>query len=51
MTVLTTGFGATLSSAPVRRSYAIAVPVVGSMSLAFGFWYAAAVWSLTPYPF
>ena len=51
MTVLTTGFGATLGSAPARRSYAVAVPVVGTMSLAFGFWYAAAVWSLMPYPF
>jgi ABC-type nickel/cobalt efflux system permease component RcnA len=51
MTMLTTGFGATLGSAPVRRSYAVAVPALGAMSLAFGFWYAAAVWSLMPYPF
>ena len=51
MTMLTTGFGATLGSAPVRRSYAVAVPALGTMSLAFGFWYAAAVWSLMPYPF
>ncbi len=51
MTVVTTGFGATLASAPLRRSYAVAVPAIGSMSLAFGFWYAAAVWSLMPYPF
>ncbi len=51
MTMLTTGFGATLGSAPVRRSYAVAVPVLGTASLAFGFWYAAAVWSLMPYPF
>ena len=51
MTVLTTGFGATLGSAPVRRSYAVAIPAVGTASLAFGCWYAAAVWSLMPYPF
>jgi ABC-type nickel/cobalt efflux system permease component RcnA len=51
MTVLTTGFGATLGSEPFRRSYAVAVPALGTMSLAFGFWYAAAVWSLMPYPF
>jgi high-affinity nickel permease len=51
MTVLTTGFGATMGSARVRRSYAVALPAVGAMSLAFGFWYAAAVWSLMPYPF
>ena len=51
MTALTTGFGATLGSAPVRRSYAVAIPALGTASLAFGFWYAAAVWSLMPYPF
>jgi hypothetical protein len=51
MTMLTTGFGATLGSARVRRSYAVAIPAVGTTSLAFGVWYAAAVWSLMPYPF
>jgi ABC-type nickel/cobalt efflux system permease component RcnA len=51
MTIVTTGFGATLGSAPLRRSYVATVPAVGALSLAFGFWYAAAVWSLTPYPF
>jgi high-affinity nickel permease len=50
MTVLTTGLGATLGSAPVRRTYAAAIPVLGSLSLAFGLWYAAAAWSLAPYP-
>jgi high-affinity nickel permease len=51
MTVVTTGFGGMLGSARVRRSYTVAVPVLGATSLAFGFWYAAAVWSLMPYPF
>lgn len=51
MTMLTTGFGATLGSEPVRRTYAVAIPVLGSVSLLFGFWYAAAAWSLAPYPF
>ena len=51
MTMLTTGFGASLASRPVRRTYAVAVPALGSMSLAFGVWYAAAAWSLMPYPF
>jgi uncharacterized membrane protein YfcA len=51
MTVVTTGFGASLASGPVRRTYAVAVPALGSMSLAFGLWYAAAAWSLMPYPF
>ena len=50
MTALTTGFGATLGSAPFRRSYAVAIPALGTASLAFGCWYAAAVWSLMPYP-
>ena len=26
-------------------------PALGAMSLAFGVWYAAAAWSLAPYPF
>jgi hypothetical protein len=28
-----------------------AAPAIGVASLAFGFWYAAAAWSLMPYPF
>jgi len=51
MTMVTTGFGASLASSPVRRTYAVAVPALGTMSLAFGFWYAAAAWNLMPYPF
>jgi hypothetical protein len=27
------------------------VPALGTMSLAFGLWYAAAAWSLASYPF
>ena len=38
-------------SAPVQGARAPSAPVVGIASLAFGFWYAAAVWSLMPYPF
>jgi high-affinity nickel permease len=51
MTMLTTGFGLTLRTRPVSGSLAAVAPVLGTLSLAFGFWYAAAVWSLTPYPF
>jgi High-affinity nickel-transport protein len=51
MTVLTSGLGATLGSPPVRRTYAAAIPMLGSLSLAFGVWYAAAAWTLAPYPF
>lgn len=49
MTVVTTGFGATLAARP--GAVAAAAPVLGLASLAFGFWYAAAAWSLMPYPF
>ena len=49
MTVVTTGFGATLAAN--QRAVTAAAPVLGLLSLAFGFWYAAAAWSLMPYPF
>ena len=51
MTIVTTGFGATLSVPAVARPVAGAAPVLGVASLAFGLWYAAAAWSLAPYPF
>ena len=51
MTVLTGGFGRTLTARPMQRALAAGVPVLGVSSLAFGAWYAAAAWSLAPYPF
>lgn len=49
MTMVTSGFGAVLAA---RQGFVTAAaPVLGVMSLAFGFWYAAAAWSLIPYPF
>jgi ABC-type nickel/cobalt efflux system permease component RcnA len=51
MTVLTAAFGLTLSSRPVRGAFNGIAPALGGASLAFGFWYAAAAWSLMPYPF
>jgi ABC-type nickel/cobalt efflux system permease component RcnA len=51
MTILTSGFGATLASRPVSGYMVGAIPAVGLASLAFGVWYAAAAWSLAPYPF
>ena len=51
MTIVTTGFGATLSVPAVARTVVGAAPVLGVASLAFGVWYAAAAWSLAPYPF
>lgn len=51
MTVVTTGFGAVLSVRSMAGSLGAAAPVLGAVSLAFGVWYAAAAWSLAPYPF
>lgn len=51
MTLVTAGFGLTLSSRPVAAACRTLVPVLGAASLAFGLWYAAATWSVAPYPF
>jgi ABC-type nickel/cobalt efflux system permease component RcnA len=51
MTALTSGFGLTLGSAPAQRAFVALAPAFGLVSLAFGCWYAAAAWSLMPYPF
>jgi hypothetical protein len=51
MTMLTTGFGKALTSVRVQGAFAVVAPSLGFVSLAFGIWYAAAVWSLAPYPF
>jgi hypothetical protein len=50
MTIVTAGFGFTLGARPVAAVVARAVPVLGALSLTFGLWYAAATWSLAPYP-
>jgi len=50
MTMLTTGFGLTLSTRPLRHSFSALAPALGTLSLAFGVWYAAAAWSVVPYP-
>jgi hypothetical protein len=51
MTIVTAGFGLTLSRQPVVAASPTLVPVLGAVSLAFGLWYAAAAWALAPYPF
>jgi ABC-type nickel/cobalt efflux system permease component RcnA len=51
MAVVTVGFGLTLSTRPVRSASTAIVPALGAVSFAFGLWYAAAAWSLAPYPF
>jgi ABC-type nickel/cobalt efflux system permease component RcnA len=51
MALLSTGFGLTLRSAPVRRSFNTLAPVLGSASLVFGVWYVVGALSLAPYYF
>lgn len=51
MTLVTVGFGLTMTSRPAAAISGTLVPVLGAVSLAFGLWYAAAAWSLAPYPF
>jgi ABC-type nickel/cobalt efflux system permease component RcnA len=51
MSVVTAGFGLTLTLRPVAAASNAVVPALGALSLAFGVWYAAAAWSLAPYPF
>jgi ABC-type nickel/cobalt efflux system permease component RcnA len=51
MTLLTTGFGATLASRPVQAGFELLAPALGVASLAFGVWYGTAAWGLAPYPF
>jgi high-affinity nickel permease len=51
MTVVTVGFGLTLTARPITAVSSTVVPALGALSLAFGVWYAAAAWSLAPYPF
>jgi high-affinity nickel permease len=50
MTIVTTGFGAALGTRGTHTLVS-AAPALGVASLAFGAWYAAAAWSLAPYPF
>ena len=51
MTALTTGFGMTLTSRPVRSAFNHVAPVLGCLSLAFGIWYGLSALDLTPYYF
>jgi High-affinity nickel-transport protein len=51
MAALSTGFGFALASAPVRRSFHVLAPALGSGSLAFGVWYALGAQGLVPYVF
>jgi high-affinity nickel permease len=51
MTILSTGWGIALGSAPVRRSFNRIAPAIGAGSFAFGVWYALGAQGLVPYVF
>ena len=51
MTIVTVGFGLTLTARPVAAASNAVIPALGALSLTFGVWYAAAAWALAPYPF
>jgi len=51
MAVLSAGFGFTLTSAPVHRAFNRVAPVLGTLSLAFGVWYALGAQGVLPYYF
>jgi len=49
MALLSTGWGAALGSAPVRRSFNRIAPAIGTVSLVFGIWYALGAQGVVPY--
>ena len=51
MAIASTGFGFTLDSPRVRRSFSRLAPILGGASLAFGVWYALGVQGVLPYYF
>jgi sulfite exporter TauE/SafE len=51
MALLSTGFGVTLSTGPMRRSFNRLAPALGTASLLFGLWYALGALAITPYYF
>jgi hypothetical protein len=50
MTIVTSSFGLTLTSAPVARTFNTVAPALAIGSLAFGLWYALGAWGLVTYP-
>jgi ABC-type nickel/cobalt efflux system permease component RcnA len=51
MALLSTGFGLTLASTPLRASFHRVAPILGAASLAFGVWYALGALEVAPYYF
>lgn len=51
MWVVTSGFGWTLVTRPVRSAFDVVAPALGAVSLVFGVWYGLAAWGAAWYPF
>jgi high-affinity nickel permease len=51
MSLVSTGFGLTLSSSRARRSFHRIAPALGGVSLLFGVWYALGALAVAPYVF
>jgi hypothetical protein len=51
MSLVSTGFGLTLSSSRARRSFHRIAPALGGVSLLFGVWYALGALAVAPYIF
>lgn len=51
MALLSTAFGYVLATGPVMRNFERMVPTLGTLSAAFGFWYAAGALGFVIYPF
>jgi hypothetical protein len=51
MTILSTGFGLTLVSRPLRGAFNGIAPVLGCLSLGFGIWYGLGALNVAPYFF
>ena len=51
MAIMSTTFGMTLSSGPMRRSFNRVAPALGTASLLFGLWYALGALAIAPYYF
>ena len=51
MAIASTTFGLALSRGPLLRGFATAAPALGTLSLAFGAWYALGALGAVPYFF
>jgi len=51
MAILSTAFGLVIAGGLVRRNFEYVAPVLGLLSMAFGFWYALGALEVVTYPF